>query len=153
MKIKKQEKLYEFIKHGDKEHRRWLKEAIHCFFNGDSLPIERTEEDLEKISGETFTILSKKLSHAIIKSLTEEPETWTFNNWSFCRKGKFNDLTFLLPDGYGFNLYNVKDGSGKKFRYFEWGHGLRVSKVASKMKTIMEGTTREKEIEEVLDAL
>lgn len=34
-------KLYEAIKHGDEEHRKWLKEAIESFFLGKQIPSPR----------------------------------------------------------------------------------------------------------------
>lgn len=32
------EALFKFIEHGGEEHREWLKEALHCFFNEQPKP-------------------------------------------------------------------------------------------------------------------
>lgn len=37
----KVESLFDAIKHGDKEHKAWLKEAIKCHFMGKPIPKQR----------------------------------------------------------------------------------------------------------------
>ena len=34
----KVEDLFKFIEHGGEEHREWLREALHCFFNEQPKP-------------------------------------------------------------------------------------------------------------------
>ena len=34
----KVEELFKFIEHGGEEHREWLREALHCFFNEQPKP-------------------------------------------------------------------------------------------------------------------
>jgi len=133
MKRKKQDELFKFIEHGDMEHRRWLREAISCFFEGKELPIEKTPEEYRILVDDSFSERSRKLMYMVLYSLKIEPEKWTFNDESFTRKGKFNDMIFIVPDGYGYNLYDARVKSGDIIRVFEWGHGHSISKYASKI--------------------
>lgn len=43
--------LYDFLKHGDREHRVWLRKALEAFFNGKPrplLPEDESEDEPEE---------------------------------------------------------------------------------------------------------
>ncbi len=44
------ESLYEKIKHGDDQHKSWLREAIHAFFAGSALPDDYQNVRVEEVS-------------------------------------------------------------------------------------------------------
>lgn len=51
MNTEQQEKLFEFLAHGDDEHRRWLREAIDAFFSGKPRPEANKNTSREPTDG------------------------------------------------------------------------------------------------------
>ena len=47
MKREERQRLWEFLAHGDEDHRRWLRDAIEAFFEGKPRPpVRESQKDI-----------------------------------------------------------------------------------------------------------
>ena len=67
------EELFHFLKHGDDEHRAWLKEACAAYFNGDPPPTPRGGQSKQNPMVTTTNIKPYTAFLAVARGLDGRP--------------------------------------------------------------------------------
>lgn len=106
MEKEKQDRLFEFIKHGDEEHKRWLKEAINCFFKDKKLPVNNDTKTFS-LGDKVFLQGNRVREYVVIGITTSVGETYSCGELTYYLKNEKGDSVGY--DSSKYKLFATKD--------------------------------------------